>query len=410
MMRNTLSILIVLGLATFTCADPITPAAELPATTPWNLAALSVAPQYTWIDRDAPVRSLMYTSEPYKGKPTRVFAYVATPGSVTGDPTKDKQLPAVVLVHGGGGTAFRVWAEKWARRGYAAIAMDLAGHQPISDDGKQRERLPDGGPNQSDREKFNAIDEPVTEHWSYHAVANVIRAHSLIRSLPEIDKTRTALTGISWGGYLTSIVCGLDNRFSAAVPVYGCGFLHDNSVWLPQFAKMAPEQKSKWVTLYDPSQYLGACRTPVFAVNGTNDFAYPLDSHMKSFARPKGPKQFRITVNMPHGHPQGWNPVEIDRFIDHALGRGEALPTIISTADAWQVNHTGPLRARTLHYTEGAEAINKRTWKDQPLTPAESRPGMEALKAAIPETATAWFITVTDEHGAIVSSTVSFRP
>ena len=46
---------------------------------------------------------------------------------------------------------------------------------------------------------------------------------------------------ISWGGYLTCIVAGLDNRFKAAVPVYGYGFLHENSVWLNQFAKMTPQ-------------------------------------------------------------------------------------------------------------------------------------------------------------------------
>ena len=84
--------------------------------------------------------------------------------------------------------------------------------------------MPDGGPNQGDDEKFGSIDKPPTEQWSYHAVAAAIRGHSLIRSFPEVDAQRTAVTGISWGGYLTCIVAGLDSRFKAAVPVYGCGF------------------------------------------------------------------------------------------------------------------------------------------------------------------------------------------
>ena len=46
-------------------------------------------------------------------------------------------LPAMVLVHGGGGKAFREWAELWAERGYVALAMDLAGHGP---DGKRLAR------------------------------------------------------------------------------------------------------------------------------------------------------------------------------------------------------------------------------------------------------------------------------
>src|SRR5439155_22684356 len=113
--------------------------------------------------------------------------------------------------------------------------------------------------------------------WTYHAVAAVMRGHSLLRSLPNVDPERVGVTGISWGGYLTCIVAGVDNRFKAAVPVYGCGFLHENSVWLDRFAKMTPEQRKRWTTLWDPSVYLPAVTMPILFVNGTNDFAYPLD-------------------------------------------------------------------------------------------------------------------------------------
>jgi alpha-beta hydrolase superfamily lysophospholipase len=69
----------------------------------------------------------------------------------------------MVLVHGGGGKAFKDWAEHWARRGYVALAMDLAGHGP-------RGRLSDGGPNQSDEVKFREFTESVArEMWTYHA-------------------------------------------------------------------------------------------------------------------------------------------------------------------------------------------------------------------------------------------------
>ena len=110
--------------------------------------------------------------------------------------------------------------------------MDLGGCGP------DRKLLPDGGPNQSDTVKFGAIDQVPENQWTYHSVANVILAHSLIRTFKEVDAKRTAVTGISWGGYLTCIIAGLDSRFKAAVPVYGCGFLHENSFWLNNFAKM----------------------------------------------------------------------------------------------------------------------------------------------------------------------------
>ena len=131
--------------------------------------------------------------------------------------------------------------------------------------------------------KFGLIDQLAQDQWTYHAVADAILAHSLLRSFKEVDARRTAVTGISWGGYLTCIVAGLDNRFKAAVPVYGCGFLHENSVWLPQFEKMTPEQRDKWVRLWDPSMYIGSAAMPVLFINGTNDFAYPLDSYAKTY-------------------------------------------------------------------------------------------------------------------------------
>jgi len=215
---------------------PIRRAASLPDTTPWNLEVLSNPPEYKWAEGKE-IRSLYYKGEPYRGKPTRVLAYYATPGSLAGDPSKDKNLAAIVLVHGGGGKAYPEWVKLWASRGYAAIAMDLSGNDP-----QKNQRLPDGGPRQRDRDKF-AAGLPNTDMWTYHAVANVIRAHSLIRHFPEVDGERTAITGISWGGYLTCIVAGLDNRFNVAAPVYGCGFLHKNSFWLGSFAGMSAEDE-----------------------------------------------------------------------------------------------------------------------------------------------------------------------
>jgi dienelactone hydrolase len=73
------------------------------------------------------------------------------------------------------------------------------------------------------------MDKPIGDHWAYHAVAAVVLGHSLIRSFPEVDASRIGVTGISWGGYLTCIVAGVDDRFRFAAPVYGCGFLGEGS-------------------------------------------------------------------------------------------------------------------------------------------------------------------------------------
>ena len=42
----------------------------------------------------------------------------------------DQARGAMVLVHGGGGTAFDAWVRAWVKAGYAAIAMDTCGALP----------------------------------------------------------------------------------------------------------------------------------------------------------------------------------------------------------------------------------------------------------------------------------------
>lgn len=360
-------------------------------------------PAVTWIDQDGPVRALTYAGEPFHGQPTRVFAYFASPATLAAEPHAGGEdaprVPGIVLVHGGGGRAFPDWAQLWAQRGYAAIAMDLAGCGP---DGQ---RLPDGGPDQGDETKFRAIDQPVEDQWPYHAVADVILAHSLLRSLPGVDPDRTGLTGISWGGYLTCIVAGLDPRFRVAMPVYGCGFLRDNSVWVPhQFEQMTPEQASRWVALWDPSQYIGHAAMPLVFLNGTNDFAYPLDSYAKTCRLVPGEKHFSIQVQMPHGHI--FDFPECFRFIDQFLCGGEPLPVvgrpeITDGRVRATVESTEPIAAAHLHYTLGPHTENPtREWTTQPLEVH----GDHIEGAAPPASATVWYVDVIDHRQATVSS------
>ncbi|MBM4076124.1 MAG: acetylxylan esterase, partial [Planctomycetes bacterium] len=258
-------------------------------------------------------------------------------------------------------------------------------------------------------EKFGSIDLDPNDQWPYHAVASVLRAHSLIRSFKEVDAEQTAVTGISWGGYLTCIVAGVDNRFRAAVPVYGCGFLHENSAWLDRFAKMTPEQKDRWVKLWDPSRYLPAVSMPILFVNGTNDFAYPLDSYMKSFDLVPGQKQFCITVNMPHGHHQGWAPIEIGLFVDRYLKQKQPLPEVDrvksdGASTRLSIRSQTKLISGSLHYTTDKTAINQRERK---TVVGEIVDGT-AITPVPPTEATAWFFTVKDGREAVVSSRVFF--
>ena len=219
-------------------------------------------------------RPIFFDGLPWKGKPTRVFAWVGVPKL-----EPNKKAPGIVLVHGGGGTAFDAWVRLWVSRGYAAIAMDTCGCVPKGTYGNWQRHDAGGPPGWGG---FEQADEPMEDQWPYHAVTDVILAHSLLRAMPEVDDQRVGVTGISWGGYLTCIASGLDDRFQFAVPVYGCGFLGEDSAWVPEFKKMGTKG-DRWLAMWDPSHYLKSGMMPKLWVTGTNDFAYPMNALQKSY-------------------------------------------------------------------------------------------------------------------------------
>lgn len=170
---------------------------------------------------------LFFEGLPYRGKPTRVFAWLGLPVE------REGPVPGVVLVHGGGGTAFKDWVKQWNNRGFAALAIAVEGqtdrrspNQPKTQSNPRRwENHAWAGPARDGIYGDSAA--PLEDQWMFHAVADTILANSLLRSRPEVLADQVGLAGISWGGVITSTVIGIDARFSFAIPTYGCGHLFD---------------------------------------------------------------------------------------------------------------------------------------------------------------------------------------
>jgi dienelactone hydrolase len=366
----------------------------------WNLQQLYVAPQVFPADNfhEQGVRALFFEGLPWQGKPTRVFAWYGVPAH----PAPGK-LPAMVLVHGGAGTAFADWVRLWNDRGYAAIAIDTCGSVPIREGKRGWQRHDLGGP---PCWGLDQITQPTEDQWNYHAVADAILADSLLRSFPEVDPKRIGLTGISWGGYLTEIIASVDTRFRFAVPVYGCGFLGEDSYWLPDFAKLGPVNAKKWLALWDPSVYLPSVKMPLLWVDGTNDQFYPLDSLRKSYFLPRGPRTLSTHVRMNHGYEAGEPPEEIHAFADYYLKSGQPLAKIrtVKRSDnsAWIMYRAKvPIVRANLNYTLDSGTWNKRVWS---AVPAQLDPAKHTALATIPNGATAFYFDLIDQRNLIVSS------
>jgi len=282
--------------------------------------------------------------------------------------------------------------------------MDTCGCVPRGSYGKW-ERHEAGGP--PGWGGFDAVDDPPGDQWTYHAVAAVVLAHSHIRSLPEVDPDRTGITGISWGGYLTCIAAGVDPRFRLAVPVYGCGFLGEDSAWLGEFAKMGAGKARRWLDLWDPSSWLPGARMPLLWVTGTNDFAYPMDSLRKSYRLPQGPRSLAVRIRMPHAHGgPGENPEEIRAFADAVLRGGAPLVRILGQGreGSWAAadfEAEAPVERAELCYTLDGGAWKDREWR---AAPAVLEPAAGRVKGTLPPGTRVYFFNLIDSRGLVTST------
>jgi dienelactone hydrolase len=379
-----------------------------PVEVPWDLAKLSaspaVFPSNAIQSTDPRIRALFFAGPDYRGKPTRVFAWLGVPAGEPGT-----KVPGIVLLHGGGGTAFESWVKLWVDRGYAAIAIDAFGNLPVPEDAKPRPRNPDGGP-PGGSTAFEQLADPPHDQWPFHAVSAAILAHSLLRIEPGVDPDRIGVTGISWGGYLTCIMASVDSRLKFAAPVYGCGHYEDTT-FAGALAKRPAQESALWYEQWDAANYLPQARLPMLWCTGTNDRFFGLPAWRNSHRQP--PAELRtlaLRVGMKHGHPPDGDPPEILAFADSIVRGGDPLPVVETPKQDGLVVTAAYRSARRivraeLNYTDAGEGSwEKRTWQTVPAVV-----NRDTVTAQLPPEACVFYLNLIDDRGCIVSTEHSVK-
>ena len=367
----------------------------------WDWSVLGKAPR----TYDAPpelklertgIRALFYDALPYQGHPTRVFAWLGIPEHKPGI-----KVPAVVFIHGGGGTAADDVVKLWVSRGYACLSMDDVGSYPGA-----KQNPPDGGP-RGNGECFEQVPRMPNEQWMYHAVADVALANSLLRSLPDVDAGKIGLTGLSWGGVVTSVVAGVDERFRWAAPVYGGGFLGESEYFKPVLEAFG---KERWLALWGGENYLPHAKMPMLWIDGTNDEYFQLPATQKSYRLSAGPRTVLLNLRMPHNGGDGSRPAEILAFADSIVRGGEPLPRIEATQRIGSrvvvtlAAHSPVVSAELTCTSDDNPRWSKKQWNAEAASVSPVRKGRQTVTGILPAGTRAWYVRVTDERGLKAST------
>ncbi len=337
---------------------------------------------------DGTVRAIFYDALPWQGKPTRVFAWIGLPARRTG------KVPGIVVVHGGGGTAFKEWVQKWNDQGFAAISIAVEGQTDVNENkAKGRPtwaRHAFSGPARDGT--FADTKLPLKEQWMYHALADTMLAHSLLRSLPEVDASKIGVMGISWGGVITSTVIGLDERFAFGIPTYGCGHLFDaENHW-----GRALHDNEGYIKTWDGMNYAERVKMPVLWLSWPQDAHFPLGCQAEHYRQTPGPRMVSLITKMGHSHPAGWNPPDSYAFAKSVVetGRPWGNSPSATTKDGYAIavfHSTKPITKAVLVSTTDRGFTGARKWVETPAAAASGGGGTTA-SAPLPPGTTAWYV------------------
>lgn len=367
--------------------------------------ALSEKPPvvYDLQEHDDGFQSLYFDGATYQGKPTRIFSFYKAPEG-------KGPFPAVVLVHGGGGSAFKVWVEKWNKAGFAAISIATEGQTGTLTGKKQPKWVKHewGGPRRPGI--YNDPGKPLNDQWMNQSVTAAIQAHNLLRSFDEVDKNAVGISGISWGGVITSTVIGFDQRFAFAIPIYGCGFLDGMK---NKYGKSLANNMY-YRDVWEPALRVSKFNKPTLWMTGLKENNFSLDAQANTYKLLPNAHYHSIQPKLKHSHKHGWAPEEpyefarsvvnnkeIPYFYDQKVSNSSVIIRVKNVSkDSVQVDNFS-----TLYYTTDTGHTLERKWKQLPTKLVTSN-DVITLSAYLPKNVTAWIFNI-NSNGLIFSSEFS---
>jgi len=176
----------------------------------------------------------------------------------------DGPAPLVLWVHGGPVSSWNSWSWRWnpwllAARGYAVLLPD-----PGLSTGYGLDMVRRGWGS-----------------WGDKPYDDLMRCTDAALERPDLDASRTAIMGGSFGGYMANWIAGHTDRFRAVVT--------HASLWnLDQFGPTtdasyywAREMTPEMARVNDPSAHVDAITSPVLVIHGDKDYRVPIGEGLR---------------------------------------------------------------------------------------------------------------------------------
>ncbi|HEX7352404.1 prolyl oligopeptidase family serine peptidase [Brachybacterium sp.] len=181
----------------------------------------------------------------------------------------DDQAPVMLWIHGGPHGSYNAWSWRWCpwlavERGYAVLMPDPAMSTGYGDAGLNR-----GWPRRPDvvfRECETLFDA--------------------VLERPELDGSRTAMLGASFGGFMANWIAGHTDRFDAIVTHAGLWALDQQHRTTDAAAsKMRvhrhEDEDPDWYRAYSPHHEVEAITTPMLITHGNRDYRVPISEALR---------------------------------------------------------------------------------------------------------------------------------
>ena len=252
---------------------------------------------------------------------TRVQSWLVLPEGAGAD----TPAPLLLWIHGGPLMSWNSWSWRWtpwvlAARGYAVLLPNPALSQGFGQDFVRRG----------------------WGEWGGAPYTDLMAAVDAAEQLPEIDQTRTAAMGGSFGGYMANWVATQTDRFKAIVTHASLWHLDSFSgttdsayYWEREFGD--PLTEPKRYEQNSPHRFADAIRTPMLVIHGDKDYRVPIGEGLRLWydLQKRGvPSKFLYFPDENHwvltpGNAAVWYETVIAFLAEHVLGEEWQRPELL---------------------------------------------------------------------------------